>query len=71
MVTAPLLAFVTTHILYLNFYTLDYGIITIFYMPIFWALKLNFNKYYIFRIILSSYNFIFLKDICFPWDINI
>ncbi|KAL0009100.1 hypothetical protein SO802_010602 [Lithocarpus litseifolius] len=25
MVTAPLLAFVTTHILYLNFYTLDYG----------------------------------------------
>ena len=71
MVTAPLLAFVTTHILYLNFYTLDYGIITIFYMPIFWALKLNFNKYYIFCIILSSYNFIFLKDICFPWDINI
>ena len=48
MVTAPLLAFVTTHILYLNFYTLDYGIITIFYMPIFWALKLNFNKYHIF-----------------------
>lgn len=26
MVAAPLIAFVTTHILYLNFYTLDYGI---------------------------------------------
>lgn len=26
MVTAPLLAFVTTHILYLNFYKLDYGL---------------------------------------------
>lgn len=25
MVAAPLLAFVTTHILYLNFYKLDYG----------------------------------------------
>lgn len=25
MVTAPLIAFVTTHILYLNFYKLDYG----------------------------------------------
>lgn len=25
MVSAPLLAFVTTHILYLNFYKLDYG----------------------------------------------
>lgn len=25
MVAAPLLAFVTTHILYLNFYQLDYG----------------------------------------------
>lgn len=26
MVAAPLVAFVTTHILYLNFYKLDYGI---------------------------------------------
>ncbi|KAK9146873.1 hypothetical protein Sjap_006776 [Stephania japonica] len=26
MVAAPLIAFVTTHILYLNFYKLDYGI---------------------------------------------
>lgn len=25
MVAAPLLAFVTTHVLYLNFYELDYG----------------------------------------------
>lgn len=25
MVAAPLIAFVTTHILYLNFYQLDYG----------------------------------------------
>ena len=25
MVAAPLIAFVTTHILYLNFYKLDYG----------------------------------------------
>ncbi|GMH09042.1 hypothetical protein Nepgr_010882 [Nepenthes gracilis] len=28
MVAAPLIAFVTTHILYLNFYTLDYGLNT-------------------------------------------
>lgn len=42
MVAAPLLAFVTTHILYLNFYTLDYGIITIFYMTIFWGIKVKF-----------------------------
>lgn len=27
MVSAPLLAFVATHIMYLNFYKLDYGIV--------------------------------------------
>lgn len=32
MVAAPLLAFVTTHILYLNFYKLDYGIISLQYI---------------------------------------
>ena len=31
MVSAPLLAFVTTHILYLNFYKFDYGIITFYH----------------------------------------
>ena len=30
MVSAPLLAFVTTHILYLNNYKFDYGIIPLF-----------------------------------------
>ena len=37
MVAAPLLAFVTTHIMYLNFYRLDYGIASDFYMSIIWA----------------------------------
>lgn len=54
MVAAPLLAFVTTHILYLNFYTLDYGIITIFYMTIFWGIKVKFSQILYFCIILSS-----------------
>lgn len=32
MVAAPLLAFVTTHILFLNFYKLDYGMLIYVYV---------------------------------------
>lgn len=31
MFAAPILAFVTTHILYLNFYEMDYGEVSIIY----------------------------------------
>lgn len=40
MVAAPLIAFITTHILYLNNYQMDYGIITISVISITWDLGL-------------------------------
>lgn len=38
MVAAPLLAFVITHILYLNFYKLDYGTMSLLLYPDFWVI---------------------------------
>jgi hypothetical protein len=35
MVAAPLLAFLTTHILFINFYKLDYGIASILFLSSF------------------------------------
>lgn len=34
MVAAPLIAFVTTHVMYINFYKLDYGMSLILYLYI-------------------------------------
>jgi hypothetical protein len=48
MVASPLLAFLTTHILYLNFYQLDYSehpsLPVLYFSTICWVLK---NKYHI------------------------
>ena len=41
MVAAPLLAFVTTHILYLNFYKLDYGMFTFPFLPFYFRFLSN------------------------------
>lgn len=54
MVSAPLLAFVTTHILYLNFYKFDYGIITFFHTLLCDPQAMQYNLYFFYLLLKST-----------------
>lgn len=68
MVAAPLAAFVTTHILYLNFYKLDYGTLfsesLLLFMIGIMFMFLHYHHPTIYLNILLNYRCLDISDIC-------